>query len=59
MQGGITALHIASYNNMMDTVKVLLAAKKKTEETVNIKDDVRPLLSIVFYGQNWTILFFL
>ena len=43
LQGGITVLHIASYKNMMDTVKVLLAAKKKTEETVNIQDDVRTI----------------
>ena len=40
LQGGVTALHIASYKKLFDSVKVLLTAEKKTEETVNIQDDV-------------------
>ena len=38
LQGGITALHIASYKDMKDTVKVLLSAKIKTD--VDIQDEV-------------------
>ena len=42
LQGGVTALHIASYKELFDSVKVLLTARKKTEETVDIQDDVSP-----------------
>ena len=40
LQGGVTALHIASYKKLFDSVKVLLTAETKTEKTVDIQDDV-------------------
>ena len=42
IQGGITALHIASYKNMMDTVKLLLSAKQAANGLVDAQDDVSP-----------------
>ena len=43
LQGGVTALHIASYNNMLESVKAILTSASRAEETINIQDDVSKL----------------
>ena len=44
LQGGVTALHIASYNNMMESVKAILNSANRTDiKTVDIQDEVSSL----------------
>ena len=46
LQGRVTALHIASYNNMMESVIAILNSASKTDKTIDIQDEVRSQVSM-------------